>query len=221
MSRDVSGDESAANRVTRLLVRARTGNTVARDELVESVYLRMNRLCQALKRKFPGVTIYEQTGDIMGQVWPKLLRELSAKDFRDSAHFFSYSATLIRHVLIDILRKYYGRNGHASNEISLAPGDHQDTAEKKRTMLWEGRDTNSPDRDLMRAEVHTIINRLSSQDQEMFNLRFYHDLKESECAEAMGVDVRTVRRRWRRARLALASELKQLEAGHLPKKVGS
>lgn len=219
MSRDVAGEESAANRVTRLLGQARAGNTVARDELVESVYQRMNRLCQALKRKFPGVVIYEQTGDIMGQVWPKLLRELSAKDFRDSAHFFSFSATLIRHVLIDILRKYYGKNGHASNEISLAPSVNQDTSENRRSLLWEGQDTNSPDRAVMRAEVHSIINRLPAQDQEMFNFRFYHDLKEIECAEAMGVDVRTVRRRWRRARLALASELKELEAGDQPKEM--
>jgi len=51
-------EESATNRVTRLLARAKDGNTIARDELVNSVYDRLNGLCKGLKSKFPGVVIY-------------------------------------------------------------------------------------------------------------------------------------------------------------------
>ena len=194
--------ESAAIRVTRLLARAKSGNTIARDELVESVYHRLNGLCQALKSKYPGVVAYEQTGDVMGQVWPKLLRELSTKEFKDSAHFFSFSATLIRNVLIDLLRKHYGKNGKGSREISIGTNRDEKNADEGRSLLVEGRDTNSPDRDAMRAEVHSVIQGLPSKHQEMFDLRFYHGLKEAECAEALNVDVRTMRRRWRSARLA-------------------
>jgi RNA polymerase sigma factor (sigma-70 family) len=207
MSKASPIEESATNRVTRLLARAKDGNTIARDELVDSVYHRLNGLCKGLKSKFPGVVIYEQTGDVMGLVWPKLLKELSTKEFKDSAHFFSFSATLIRNVLIDILRKYYGKNGRGAREVAVAPNQDDQTSEGMRSVVLEGSDTNSPDRDAMRAEVHSIIHRLPAQHQEMFNLRFYHGLRELECAEALNVDVRTVRRRWRSARLALASEL--------------
>ena len=199
--------ESAANRVTQLLARAKGGNTIARDELVESVYHRLNGLCKVLKSRFPGVVIYEQTGDVMGEVWPKLLRELSRKEFKDSAHFFSYSATMIRNVLIDLLRRYYGKNGKGSREVGMGGDNENPTADGVRSLLVEGRDTNSPDRDAMRAEIHSVIHRLPAEHQEMFNLRFYHGLKEVECADALNVDVRTIRRRWRSARLALASEL--------------
>ena len=205
---EVNGDgESAACRVTRLLARAKSGNTIARDELVESVYHRLNGLCQVLKSKYPGVVVYEQTGDIMGQVWPKLLRELSSKEFKNSAHFFSFSATMIRNVLIDLLRKHYGKNGKGSREISMGADKEEQGSEGIRVALVEGRDTHTPDRDVMRSEVHSVINRLAPEHQEMFNLRFYHGLKEVECADALNVDVRTIRRRWRSARLALASEL--------------
>ncbi|MCS1409544.1 MAG: hypothetical protein M2R45_02728 [Verrucomicrobia subdivision 3 bacterium] len=207
MKRGTAVSESAANRVTRLLVRAKDGSTVARDELVDSVYHRLNRLCQGLRRKFPGVVAYEQTGDVMGQVWPKLLKGLTNKEFKDSAHFFSFSATLIRNVLIDLLRKHYGKNGKGSREIAAVSDRDTRGGDVAQSVMLEGCDTNSPDRDVMREEVHGMIQRLPAHHQEIFNLRFYHGLKELECAEALNVDVRTIRRRWRSARLALAAEL--------------
>lgn len=207
MSDGASMEESAADRVTRLLAGARNGNMMARDQLVDSVYVRLNRLCQGLKSKFPGVMAYEQTGDVMGEVWPKLLRELSAKEFKNSSHFFSFSATLIRNTLIDLLRKYYGKNGRGAREIALGPKDQHQTDDGLRTAWLEGKDTKAPDRAAMRDEIHGVIARLPPIHQEMFDLRFYHDLKETECADALNVDVRTVRRRWRRARLALAAAL--------------
>jgi len=207
MNRGAAFSESAANRMTRLLARAKDGNTAARDELVDSVYHRLNRLCQGLRRKFPGVVAYEQTGDVMGQVWPKLLKELSNKEFRDTAHFFSFSATLIRNVLIDLLRKHYGRNGKGAREVAVVTHRDSRDVDAARSAVLEGRDTNSPDRDVMREEVHSLIQRLPAHHREIFDLRFYHGLKERECAEALNVDVRTVRRRWPRARLALAAEL--------------
>ena len=115
---------------------------------------------------------------------------------------------MIRNVLIDLLRKHYGKNGKGSREISMgADKEEEQGSEGIRAALVEGRDTHTPDRDVMRSEVHSVINRLPPEHQEMFNLRFYHGLKEVECADALNVDVRTIRRRWRSARLALASEL--------------
>lgn len=207
MNPKIAASQSAAHRVTRLLAVAKSGNTVARDELVESVFHRLNRLCQKLRGQFPGVAAYEQTGDVMGEVWPKLLKELTRKEFEDSAHFFSFSAVLIRNVLIDLLRKHYGRNGKGARETALDINWEGQTAEKWRGAILEGKDTNAPDRQAMRAEIHSIIYRLPPSHQEMFNLRFYHGLKELECAEVLGIDARTVRRRWRSAKLALAAAL--------------
>ena len=207
MNPKTAASQSAAHRVTRLLAVAKDGNTVARDELVESVFHRLNRLCQKLRSQFPGVAAYEQTGDVMGEVWPKLLKELARKEFENSAHFFSFSAVLIRNVLIDLLRKHYGRNGRGAREAFLDMNWEGQTAENLRDAVLEGKDTNTSDRQAMRAEIHSVIHRLPPSHQEMFNLRFYHGLKERECAEILGVDVRTVRRRWRNARLTLAEAL--------------
>ncbi len=204
MNRQAAAFESAAHRVTRLLAFAKDGDTAARDELVNSVFQRLNGLCQKLLGKFPGVAAYEQTGDVMGEVWPKLLKELARKDFKDSAHFFAFSAALIRNVLIDLLRKHYGRNGKGLRE---AAAQEKPNAEERHVAVLEGEDTDTPARNAMRREIHHIIHCLPSPHQEMFNLRFYHGLKELECAEVLNVDARTVRRRWRRAKLALAAEL--------------
>ena len=88
MNPKVAASQSAAHRVTRLSAVDKDGNTVARDELVESVFHRLNCLCQKLRGQFSGVAAYEQTGDVIGEVWPKLLEELARKEFEDSAHFF-------------------------------------------------------------------------------------------------------------------------------------
>lgn len=192
--------ESAVHRTTHLLMRVKGGNPLAFDELVDWIYNRVGGLCQALKRNFPGLVAYEQTGDVMGEVWPKLLGELRTKEFKDSAHFFSFSARLIRNVLIDLLRKHYGRNGKGARAICLDPLENSG-------QLLEGRDSHSPDREAMHRELHHLISRLPEMHRAMFDLRFYHGLKEAECAELLRVDVRTIRRRWRSARLALAQEL--------------
>ena len=39
-----------------------------------------------------------------------------------------------------------------------------------------------------------------------YYLHYYHDLPQAEIAQLLGVDVRTVKRKWRAARLALQSK---------------
>ncbi len=198
----MAGDCARETALTQLLDRARGGSDGDRERLVESVYQRLNRLCRSLLSRYPGVACHEQTGDVMGQVWPRLLGELSARQFENSAHFFSFSATLIRNTLVDLLRKHRGRNGDRPIRYEAPSGAPEPCLEVEEP-------GESPDQDLLRGEIHVLIGELEPAHREMFGLRFYHGLKEEECARLLGLDERTVRRRWRSARMALADLLEE------------
>jgi RNA polymerase sigma factor (sigma-70 family) len=56
------------------------------------------------------------------------------------------------------------------------------------------------------------VEHLPEDEREVVGLIFYHGWTQAEAAELLGVDARTVRRRWRSACLRLSEEL----GGHLP-----
>ena len=195
-------EQETQTAVTRLLERARKGDAGDRERLIDAVYLRLDQLCRGLLSRFPGVGAHEQTGDVMGAVWPRLLAELEVRHFENSGHFFSFSATLIRNTLIDLLRKHYGRNGQRPLRARTLPGASG--------VPLEGiEDPGGPEGDLLQGEIHALIAQLPREQREMFDLRFYHGLRETECAEVLGLDRRTVRRRWRSARLTLADRMER------------
>ncbi len=51
--------------------------------------------------------------------------------------------------------------------------------------------------------MHEQVERLPPEEREVFDLCWYHDLTQEEAAAALGVSVRTIKRRWLRARLRL------------------
>ena len=57
-------------------------------------------------------------------------------------------------------------------------------------------------------DFHRLAGGLPEAEREVFDLLWYQDLTQEEAAALLGVDVRTVQRRWRSARLNLAAALK-------------
>ncbi len=62
------------------------------------------------------------------------------------------------------------------------------------------------------ALLHEQIDQLPADEQEIVELLWFHDLRQSQAADLLAIDVRTVRRRWQRARLKLFDAL----GGELP-----
>ena len=53
------------------------------------------------------------------------------------------------------------------------------------------------------SNFHEHIECLPIQEREVFNLLWYQGLEQAEAANVLGVDVRTIRRRWRSARMMI------------------
>ena len=60
------------------------------------------------------------------------------------------------------------------------------------------------------SEFHERIESLPPQEREAFGLLWYQGLGQAEAAKVLNVDVRTVRRRWRSARLMICEAMDSL-----------
>jgi RNA polymerase sigma-70 factor (ECF subfamily) len=99
--------------------------------------------------------------------------------------FFKLSSKLIKQELIDLCRHYLGPRGLGSN--------HDSNAELVAVV----------DRVRSMSNFHELVENLSVEDREVVDLLFYQDMTAAEAAAALEISERTVKRRWRAARLTL------------------
>jgi hypothetical protein len=90
------------------LVRMRAGDLNAREELLQSVHDRLERLARKMLRGFPSVKAKEQTVDVLDNALMRLLRALPETEPASMREFFGLAALQIRRELKD-LAKFYGR----------------------------------------------------------------------------------------------------------------
>lgn len=165
------------------------------NELYEFVYSHLkaiakNRLSAENREK----TL--QTTELVSEAYLRLSKQNSS--WRDRRHFYGVAAEAMRRILIDAARsrKRAKRGGDAVQQplsgISLPSGE------------WES--------ELL--DLHEALNKLekvSPENAEIVQLRFFSGLTCEECAELLEVSVSTVERRWRFARAWLKTEIEQSE----------
>lgn len=179
------------------LDRLRGGDPSAREDLLRVSQERLLRMTRKMLDSFPAVRRWEQSDDVLQKVLLRLNEGLSKLSLDSPRDFLRLAAARIRHVLIDLLRHYYGPEGlgahHATpggagtERLGPAPGGTDDPSQ----LLWW-------------TEFHERAGALPADERETFELLWYHGLTQEEAAALLGVSVRTVRRRWQAARLRLA-----------------
>jgi RNA polymerase sigma factor (sigma-70 family) len=197
-------------RVERLLADLRAGNAEARGELLEAACNRLTAITRKLKRTFPKVSRWEQTEDVLQNASLRLYQSLADVPIENPVHFFRLAALQIRRELIDMSRRYDGPQGmgrkHYSHRVGASdaptPSPAFDAAES----------TYNPNKVAEWAEFHEAIEQLPEPEREVTELIWYHEMSHKDAADLLAVDERTIRRRWRNARLALHEKLQ----GELP-----
>ena len=183
-----------------LVDRIRAGDRRAADALITRSARRLEALARKMLRDFPAVRRWEQTGDVLQNALQRLLQTL--RDVRpDSvAGYFQLGARAIRRELLDLARRYAGPHNPAARHESLPESSGasnsppaEPPAEVRNLERW--------------AAFHEAVGRLPDEDRELLELGFYQGLSKDEIARLLGVDDRTVRRRWNRAVRRIADEL--------------
>jgi RNA polymerase sigma-70 factor (ECF subfamily) len=175
------------------------GDLGARDRLLERNYERFRRLARRMLRGFPHLRRFEQTDDVLNAAMVDLHKTLATITPESPQHYFRLATLCIRRKLLDLTRHYFGPLGAGANQDTggRPPDDpggplHAPSGESEgpRSLAEWG-------------EFHAAVDGLPPDIREVVDLLWYQGLTQDAAAVVLGVDVRTVKRRWRAARLAL------------------
>jgi RNA polymerase sigma-70 factor (ECF subfamily) len=188
------------------LDRLRGGDASAESELLNCACERLRYLARKMLKSYPRVQRWEQTDDVLQNAVVRLHRTLRQVTIETSRDFFRLAALNIRYELLDLVKHYYGPQGHGARHASWHAGDS--TSQDGRSDSAEPADlTGEPSRLAAWGEFHEHIAALPDEEREVFDLLWYQGLSQAEAAELLGVSERTIKRRWQTARLKLHDAL--------------
>jgi RNA polymerase sigma factor (TIGR02999 family) len=175
--------------VTRLLQAARDGDMSAMDRIVPLVYDDLCRIAgRQLRRELSPRSM--QPRSLVHEAYMNLANG-AALHAGDRAHFLAIAARAMRQVLVNhARRRSAAKRGAAWQRTTL--GDP----------AWPV--AVGPD-DLL--ALNDAIDELEPRQRQVVECRFFGGLEEREIAAALGVDERTVRRDWVKARAWLYQSL--------------
>ena len=187
-------ETTVSGRVRGLVARWSAGDAAARDELLNVVRGRLYELTHRMIRGFPKLRAMEETDDVVQNAAVRLWKSLEDVKPTNAREFFGLATTQIRRELLDLTRHHFGRQGERGlPEEASGGGGATDTYEPGNLAAW--------------TEFHEAVGALPEEEREVVSLLWYQDLPQQEAAELLGVDKSTIKRRWRAARLKLASVL--------------
>lgn len=175
---------------------ANAGDPASREMLLDHACDRLERLTRKIFHCSGDLRRWEETADVFQNSLLRLHNALSATKVESVRHFFNLAALQVRRELIDLARHHFGPEGIAHNHhTDLQAADeaggslHGKADEPEDLSDW--------------TEFHHRVERLPELEREIVNLLFYEAFTQQEAATLLGVNVRTVKRRWHSARLKL------------------
>jgi RNA polymerase sigma factor (sigma-70 family) len=182
-----------------LLTRLNRGDPEAREQLVERACERLQRLTRRLLDDFPSVRRWESTDDVFQRFVLNLYRSLNEVRPQNARAFLGLAAVQIRRKLLDLARHYRLENQACS------PNERQSQAERAEQGSIDSVPhlTAGPATLQRWTEFHQLVEQLPTEEREVMDLLYYQGMSQSEAAQILEVSERTVKRRWREARLRL------------------
>jgi RNA polymerase sigma factor (TIGR02999 family) len=180
--------------VTKLLRRVQRGDPGAAHALFSTTYADLQRLARARLRAAGRGSLLDTTS-LVHEWFVRFVRQ-EGLDLVDSAHFMRYAARAMRSVIVDhVRRRVAGRRGGGAGRVSLTAAEEEAALAGADEILG----------------VHRALEQLARLDPrmgEVVELRYFCGLTEVEIAATLGVNERTVRRDWEKARLWLAEAMR-------------
>ena len=175
-----------------MLQRLALGEEQALDELFPQVYDALRQIARGQRRRrAPEATL--GTTALIHEAYLRFAQS-DEQVYAHREHFFAVAATAMRQILLD----------QAKRRVRLKRGGDVVHEELEPNLIGVDRQA-----ELM-LSLDQSLERLGQQEQRVrrvVDCRFFGGLSEQETATALGVDPRTVRRDWAKARAWLALEL--------------
>ncbi len=180
-------DVSPVSTATALLIRWKSGDSSALDQLLPLVYDELRRLARYyLQRERSEHTL--QSTALVHEAYLRLVDQ--NVDWQSRAHFFGIAAQMMRRILVD----------HARSRNAAKRGDGLKVTLDEKMALAEAQSLDVIALDSALAE----LSKLDAQQGKVVELRFFAGLSIEETAEAMSISVATVKREWAMAKAWLS-----------------
>ena len=181
--------------LTDFLRRAQDGDEAAMRVVFDATYPELRAQARARLRRGPRNTLLDTTS----LVHEAFLRFANSGRLQlsDRQHFLRYSSHVMRSVIVDFVREALAdRRGGGAEHVTLNSEIHDGALSNEAEIL----------------AVHEALQELAKVDArlvQVVEMRYFAGMTEPEIAAALGVNERTVRRDWEKARLLLAEVLKE------------
>ena len=202
---DASAETSEAH-LQRLLDQLAAGDQHASSELIQLARGRLLQLARRILTDIPQVRSWEESDDLVQNAAVRLWRALARHKPPTPLDFYRLAAALIRRELLDLSRHYFGPSGHGTH---LRHSIHRpvDTQSATPVDFQHADDTNDPQKMSRWADFHEYIELLPDDERALFDVLWYQGLNIEQGAEILQLSARTLRRRWKDARLKLHHEI--------------
>jgi RNA polymerase sigma-70 factor (ECF subfamily) len=170
----------------------------ARHVIINLSSERLEKLARKMLNKFPRLRRWEQTGDVLQNALLRLHRSLLTIHPESIRQLYGLASTQIRRELLDLTRHHFGPEGDAAKhytdgahvgEPAAIERQQAPTAEPESLEEW--------------AAFHEAVQNLPDAEREVFHLYWYEGLDQKSIADLLNVTDRTVKNRWRNAKLML------------------
>lgn len=198
-------EQTCRGEIEPLLNRLLEGDENAKDGLIALACEQFRtHASKMLRQNFRRLSRWEETGDILQTAMMRLHSSLKVLKPDSPESFGRLAATQIRRTLIDLSRHHFGPQGAAANHhtdgISPSPLiDVQPDGDLEPQSLEEW------------TKFHQQVEELPDEEQTVFSLIFYDGLNQTETAKILGISDRTVRQRWKSAKVILHKRLSDSE----------
>jgi RNA polymerase sigma factor (sigma-70 family) len=181
------------------------GGDTVREEILRRSQEQVRRMARRMLRGFRDVRTVAETDDVLNGVLLRLMTALRALPITSRADYLRLAAVQIRRELIDLARRYRNLIRHT------VPLDQDSDGQRGRPSA-PPEAADDPSHLMQWEELHRAIEALPPEERGVVDLLWYYLMSQPEAAETLGIPLRTVKWRWRSARLRLCDAL----GGELP-----
>jgi RNA polymerase sigma factor (sigma-70 family) len=197
-------NEGPKTRISAALSRVAAGDAAAREVVIAWASDQMRGLARRMLRTFPTVRRWEQADDVVQNAAIRLDRALRQTIPTSSTGLVRLAATQVRRELLDMAKKYRGPESYAANHET----NYRQRDGELRAKVDEAAQRLEPSDSLESwTRLHTAAGELPKEERDVFHLSWYMGLTQADIAEVTGLSVRTVKRRWEAAKLALVTAM--------------
>lgn len=176
--------------VTKILMRWRNGDSTARNDLFDTIYVDLRQRAGGMLRGM-GPRKPLQPTELVNEAFLKLAGGQDV-GWQDRNHFLAIASTVMRQVLVDIYRQTQAQK-RAKESVTLATEHLADTIVP---IEFEDLERALTDLAVIDLQLATVV-----------ELKFFAGMTNAEVAESMQQSESTVKRNWRTAKAWLLNRL--------------